>query len=408
LLSVKDRADMGSADFILMINLFVAGLLAAAFLTIAVYDTGRVSARWLALSYGLGMAYFAIEFSIPAFADARLPVVAAFAMFLGATIAFNGGLGHKYGVAPPWPPMLFFLVAASVAVYLVQDLPRQSLTRMMAYQLPYAAMQFAALGIVLFSRQRLTRLDHLLAVVLAASAIQFASKPFIAGALGGWGANPQSYIDTSYALVSQSLGTVFGLALALLALAVLVRDVLTEATSKSETDTLSRLLNRGGFARHAELAMRDAVWHGVPVALVIADLDHFKSINDSYGHASGDHVIETFAGFLREAAAEHHVAGRIGGEEFAIILPGTNLAAARLFAEGTRSAFGALPIEGLAADHRCSASFGVAEFAADEGFSDLMRRADAALYEAKNAGRDCVRVAAIPPRRQAPGVSRSG
>lgn len=383
---------MGSADFILVINLFVAGLLAAAFMTIAIHDVGRVSARWLAFGYGLGMAYFAIEFSIPAFADARLPVVAAFAVFLGATIAFNGGLAHKYGVRPPWAPMLFFLAVASAAVYLVQDLPRHSLTRMMAYQLPYAAMQFTALGIVLSSRQRLGRLDHLLMAVLAASAVQFASKPFIAGALGGWGANPQSYVQTGYALVSQSLGTVFGLAVALLALAILVRDVLAEAMSKSETDTLSRLLNRGGFERHAELAMRDAVRQGIPVALVIADLDHFKNINDSYGHASGDRVIETFAGLLREAAAEHHVAGRIGGEEFAIILPGTNLAAARLFAEGARNAFGALPIEGLPAGHRCSASFGVAELAADEGFSDLLRRADEALYAAKNAGRDCVRV----------------
>lgn len=393
---------MGSADFILVINLFVAGLLAAAFMTIAIYEVGRVPARWLAFGYVLGMAYFAIEFSIPAFADARLPVVVAFAVFLGATIAFNGGLAHKYGVTPPWAPMLFFLAVSSVAVYLVQDLPRQSLTRMMAYQLPYAAMQFTALGIVLSSRQRLRRLDHILMLVLAASAAQFASKPFIAGALGGWGANPQSYVGTSYALVSQSLGTVFGLAVALLALAILVRDVLAEATSKSETDALSRLFNRRGFERHAALAMRDAVRQGVPVALLIADLDYFKSINDSYGHACGDRVIETFAGFLREAAAEHHVAGRIGGEEFAIILPGTNLAAARLFAEGARSAFSALPIDGLPVDHRCSASFGVAELAADESFSDLLRRADDALYAAKNAGRDCVRVSTGRGLRQGP------
>ncbi|CDX41952.1 Diguanylate cyclase [Mesorhizobium sp. ORS 3359] len=395
---------MGSADFILMINLVVAGLLAVAFMAIAAYGTGRVSARWLAFSYLLGMAYFAIEFSIPAFSNARLPVVAAFAVFLGATIAFNGGLAHKYGVRPPWAPMLCFLVVASVAVYLVQDLPRQSLARMMAYQLPYAAMQFAALGIVLSSRQRLAWLDHVLALVLGASAVQFASKPFIAGALGGWGSDPQAYVTTAYALVSQSVGTVFGLALALLALAVLVRDALSEATSKSETDALSRLFNRGGFERHANFAIRDAVRRGVPVALVIADLDYFKSINDNYGHACGDRVIETFAGFLREAAAEHYVAGRIGGEEFAIILPGTNLAAARLFAEGARNAFGALPIEGLPADHRCSASFGVAELAADEGFADLLRRADAALYEAKNAGRDCVRVSGALRRRQTPTI----
>ncbi|MER9050304.1 GGDEF domain-containing protein [Mesorhizobium sp. M0923] len=391
---------MGSANFILVINLFVAGLLAAAFMTIAVYGAGRVSARWLAFGYVLGMAYFAIEFSIPAFDNARPLVVAAFAAFLGATVAFNGGLAHKYGVSRPWPPMLFFLVFATVAVYVVQDLQRQSFVRMAAYQFPYAAMQFTGLTIVLSSRQRRERLDYMLMAVLAASTLQFASKPFIAHTLGGWGANPQSYAQTSYALVSQSIGTVFGLALALVTLAILVRDVLAEATSKSETDTLSRLLNRGGFERHAEIALRDAMRRAVSAALVIADLDHFKRINDTYGHASGDRVIETFAGFLRDAAADHHVAGRIGGEEFAIFLPGTNLAAARLFAEGTRTAFGATPIDCLPADHRCSASFGIAELGPGESFSDLLRRADKALYQAKGSGRDCVRVSAGPAAAQ--------
>jgi diguanylate cyclase (GGDEF)-like protein len=88
-----------------------------------------------------------------------------------------------------------------------------------------------------------------------------------------------------------------------------------------------------------------------------------------------------------------HIAGRIGGEEFAVLLPGTNLAAARLFAEGTRSSFGALPIDSLPLNHRCTASFGVAELQPLESFRDMMRRADAALYEAKKAGRDQVRIA---------------
>ncbi|MHC2794718.1 diguanylate cyclase (GGDEF)-like protein [Mesorhizobium jarvisii] len=387
---------MSGANFILLINLSVAGLLAASFMAVAFHDVGRAPARWFASGYVLGMVYSAIEFSIPAFTDARLPVVTAFAVFLGATIAFNVGLARKYGVAPPWSPMLFFLVAATIVVYFVQDLPRQSLVRMMAYQLPYAVMQFVGLAIVWSSRQRRGRLDRILMAVLAASAVQFASKPFIAHALGGWGANPQAYLQSSYALVSQSLDTVFALAMALLTLAILVRDVLAEVTSRSETDTLSRLLNRGAFTRQAEQAVLGAMRQGVPVALVIADLDHFKSINDNFGHASGDRVIETFAGSLREAAAGYHVAGRIGGEEFAIILPGTNLAAARLFAEGTRSAFGALRIDGLPADISCTASFGVAELHPGETTADLMRRADEALYLAKNAGRDCVRVSAGP------------
>ncbi|TKB30641.1 MAG: GGDEF domain-containing protein, partial [Mesorhizobium sp.] len=123
---------------------------------------------------------------------------------------------HKYGAAPPWAPMLVFLFAATAAVYFVQDLPRESLARMMAYQLPYAAMQLVGVAIVWSSRQRRDRLDHLLMAVLAASALQFVSKPFIAHALGGWGVNPQAYLQINYALVSQSLGTVFGMAIALL------------------------------------------------------------------------------------------------------------------------------------------------------------------------------------------------
>jgi diguanylate cyclase (GGDEF)-like protein len=182
----------------------------------------------------------------------------------------------------------------------------------------------------------------------------------------------------------------------LLALGILMRDALAEATMKSEADALSRLLNRGGFQAHAGIALRTARKQGVPVSLVLADLDHFKAINDSFGHASGDRVIEIFAGFLRDTVTRHHVVGRIGGEEFAILLPGANLTSARLFAEGIRSSFSALPIEGLPADHRCTASFGVAEMQEAEGLAEMMRRADEALYMAKKEGRDRVRVSGPP------------
>lgn len=385
---------MSGASFILAINLFLSGLLAGAFMMIAVYDVRRVSARWLVFTNLLCMAYLIVEFSIPAFADARPPVVAAFALFLASTIAYNVGLARKYEVALRWAPLVVFFFAASVVVYFAQDLPRHSLARMMAYQLPYAIMQLAGAGIVWSSRQRPELLDRMLMATLVGSGAQFAAKPFMAHALGGWGPAPQQYLQTSYAMASQSLGTVFAMAVAVLTLVVLVRDVMRDATARSESDALSGLLNRGGFQRHAELALRDAARHGVPVSLVIADLDHFKAVNDSFGHAAGDHVIETFAGFLRDAAAPSHVAGRMGGEEFAILLPGTNLAAARLFAEGARSAFSSLPIEGLPALHRCTASFGVAELQAQEGLGDLMQRADAALYNAKKGGRDQVRTSA--------------
>jgi diguanylate cyclase (GGDEF)-like protein len=403
---------MSGANFILGINLLVAGLFAAAFTMTATYEAQRAPALRLASAYGIGMGYLAIEFTIPAFRDADAAVTAAFAVFLVATMAFNAALAGKYKVPLPIWPILVFFVVTSGAVWLTQDLPRQSLTRMMAYQLPYALMQFVGLCIVWRSRQPRSPLDRGLMVVLAASVAHFLAKPFIAHALGGWGADPQSYLASPYAMMSQSLGTVLAVALALLMLVILARDVLVDATSRSETDTLSGLLNRGGFQRQAELVLRDATQRHLPLALVIADLDHFKAINDGFGHACGDRVIEAFAGLLREATAGSHVAGRIGGEEFAILLPGSNLAGARLFAEGTRSAFGALAVEGLPFDHRCSASFGVTERLPRDDVADLMQRADRALYEAKKSGRDEVCVATETgdesPRARACGPSGRG
>lgn len=385
---------MSGAEFILAINLFVAGLLASAFMAIAVHDARRVSASWLALSYALGALYCAIEAIIPLVSHFHVLVVLGFATFLGATIVLNGGLARQYDVRPPWKPMLAFLVLATVAIHFVQDLPHHSLGRMMAYQLPFGAMQFIGAILVVSARKRFDRLDHALVGILVFSGAHFIAKPFVAHALGGNGSDPQAYLGSTYALFSQATGTVLALSVALLILVILARDVLAEATARSEVDALSGLLNRGGFERRAATALRESVRQGLPVTLVISDLDHFKAINDGYGHASGDRVIEAFSRFILESKAGHHVAGRIGGEEFAIMLPGAHLAAARLFAEGARSAFSALPIEGLPASRRFTASFGVAELVAGEGIDQLMRRADAALYEAKKDGRDCVRIAA--------------
>jgi diguanylate cyclase (GGDEF)-like protein len=264
-------------------------------------------------------------------------------------------------------------------------------------------MQAVAVGIILSARL-LKPIDRVFAVLLSLSALQFLSKPFIAYAVGGPGRDPQAYIGSEYAMISQTLGALFGIAVALTMLILLARDVLLDFATKSETDTLSGLLNRRGFERRAGSLIAISAAEGVPVSVVIADLDHFKSINDRFGHASGDRVIEAFAAFLAEAAAGRHVAGRVGGEEFAVLLPGTNLAAARLFAEGARTAFSSLAVEGLPASHRFTASFGVAERSPGEDVSDFMNRADGALYLAKRAGRNCVRVAGpelVPLRQQA-------
>jgi diguanylate cyclase (GGDEF)-like protein len=102
-------------------------------------------------------------------------------------------------------------------------------------------------------------------------------------------------------------------------------------------------------------------------------------------------VITAFADCLTQCVGGSHLVGRIGGEEFAILMLGANVSTGRLFAEGARAAFGCLPIPGLPEHMRCTASFGVAEWREGEVIAGLFARADQALYDAKEAGRDCVR-----------------
>lgn len=391
---------MGSAVFILAINMSVAGLLATAFFLVGLYDRNQSASRWLASAYVCGLGYYAVEAAIPFLGDATPAVVFGFAVFLLATVLFNVGIARKYAAHCPWGLMAVLFVVSVAAVAAVQELPRHSFVRMMAYQAPFAIMQSIAVALILSKTGRRT-IDTVFAVLLTASVLHFLLKPFLAQAVGGWGADPQAYLQSSYALFSQTAGAVFALAVALTILVILVRDTLLEMAARSETDTLSGLLNRRGFERRADAAMSAAVDQGLPVSLVIADIDHFKSVNDSYGHAVGDNVIASFAAFLGTAASDHHVAGRIGGEEFAIVLPGTNLMAARLFAEGARSALSAMPVDGLPEERRVTASFGVAELTPGESASSLMRRADAALYAAKNSGRDCVRLSGEVPSTRA-------
>ena len=165
---------------------------------------------------------------------------------------------------------------------------------------------------------------------------------------------------------------------------------------EAQTDPLSGLLNRRGFEERALPLVRQAKTSGSPLCLILADLDHFKCVNDVHGHGVGDSVIVAFSRLLGEHSAGMVVVGRTGGEEFAMLLPGRDVSVVRLFAEGLRVAVCQTTLPDVPETvGPISASFGVAGLLPDEDLSGLFRRADGALYEAKHEGRNRVRVA--PP-----------
>jgi diguanylate cyclase (GGDEF)-like protein len=157
------------------------------------------------------------------------------------------------------------------------------------------------------------------------------------------------------------------------------------------TDELTGLVNRRRFLAALEAEVVRARRLGGPLTVVLADLDDFKPINDRHGHHAGDAVLVGFADVIRDHVRDVDVAGRLGGEEFALLLPETDLDGARSGAERLRRSLEERDLA-LSDGHveRVTASFGVAQLEAGQSRDELLRAADAALYRAKAEGKNRV------------------
>jgi diguanylate cyclase (GGDEF)-like protein len=384
---------MSAASFLLAINLLFAGLFATAFGIVAVYYRSA-GAKWMSIAYATGMGYVLLEFALPFQVNATPVVYLIFATFL-IVLAFSTiALARHYQTRPP-----LLALAAVIALSLFVNLftiesPRDWLLGGLVYQGPYTLMQLTTIWVVANARKH-RALDKTLIAMLGISALHFLMKPFLAAFLGS-GPSPQSYINTLYAAVSQSTGAVIMTSVGLLILLIIVRDMMAEVTERSETDTLSGLLNRRGFDEQAEKGRAMAARASAPAVVIVADLDHFKRVNDTYGHDAGDAAIAAFAAVLRKSFDMRAIIGRRGGEEFAVMWPGADLRAARGAAAQVRQALANMSAAERGTPEPITASFGIAAMHAGDSLSYMMRRADGALYDAKARGRDRASIAAAP------------
>jgi diguanylate cyclase (GGDEF)-like protein len=164
-------------------------------------------------------------------------------------------------------------------------------------------------------------------------------------------------------------------------------------------DGLTGMLNRRAFFEQADSARLLALRLRKPIALLMLDIDHFKHLNDGYGHACGDEALKLFADTARGVLREHDVIGRLGGEEFALALPGTALEGAVDAAERLRIAVAEAPAIACAPGYRMAVSIGVVMIEPFEELTAALARADHALYVAKTSGRNRVEVGAPMLRR---------
>ena len=196
-----------------------------------------------------------------------------------------------------------------------------------------------------------------------------------------------AYSETVHSLVMYFSVSLLSIPLGAVLLFATAMEIFTNLHSKSVTDGMTGLMNRSSFEDEAGQAIRTAR----TASLIVCDIDHFKMINDSEGHAAGDEVIRKLAACMKSMCAADQLAGRVGGEEFCVLLPMANAEMASLFAENLRTQIALTGMKN--GDRAVTVSMGIAALTAREDYKSLFERADAALYEAKRTGRNRVCIA---------------
>ncbi|MCR4277408.1 MAG: GGDEF domain-containing protein [Candidatus Berkelbacteria bacterium] len=176
---------------------------------------------------------------------------------------------------------------------------------------------------------------------------------------------------------------------------------ISQLKSRLTTDELTKILNRRGLIEILRPWAREVAYQLAnpdrrkalivrALSLVFADIDHFKKVNDTYGHLAGDLVLKTVAKILRENVREIDIVGRYGGEEIVLGLIGANLSDSKKISEHLRKKIADTPIKFRDQMIKVTASFGVATLSANLNLEELIKNADEALYRAKNSGRNKV------------------
>jgi diguanylate cyclase len=177
-----------------------------------------------------------------------------------------------------------------------------------------------------------------------------------------------------------------------------LRQELVRAHETAKTDALTGLLNRGAFDENLDTHLKNNLQSNSELCLVMLDLDHFKKVNDTYGHVVGDNVLRYAANLMKQHITEHHHAARYGGEEMAIIMPNTPINEAIKIAESIRTSLAMNPLKRKGSKESIgivTVSIGVSSLKSNDSTESLIERADRAMYRAKNNGRNQVMIESI-------------
>ncbi|MGC2242975.1 MAG: diguanylate cyclase [Candidatus Aquilonibacter sp.] len=360
--------SFATGSLIMAVGLFIANLRAAHM---------RVMTLWVAANFLI----FAAWVLYGAFGETAQAIVGVVAFAL-----FVGGYGLEFSALSLFcgrrisPRLLAGLIVAGVAANILTVVadPGETRWRILCGSLVISAWFAASAVTLILGPRREERTSRLMtAGFFVALAIAYGLRAVFANGV------------QSLVLAVNYVG-LFGTSLGFILMTKERAD--SELIRTASMDSLTSLLNRRSFIESAERELHRADRQQLQTSVLMLDLDHFKEVNDTYGHPVGDLVLASFARVLRSTLRPFDVVGRYGGEEFCVLLPGTGIDEAVSIAERIRLVAGNTLVETRASTVAYAVSTGVVEArASDTSLSDLVDRADRALYQAKAGGRNCVR-----------------
>ena len=342
------------------------------------------------LGYVIAAVLIGFSFAINHYSQepgARIVQMLVGTLSIAAVISLVWSMCHRLGQATPLGLWLGIGLGAVTVVGLA-DHGRDVTASLLAVNLACGVVMVMGTQIMAQAPSH-QFVDRLLVWIFGLVAAQFFIRPLAVIMLGG-AMSTAAYRGSAGHAVLVVTAAMFTLALTGAILAATISDQIRAVRQAVRKDDLSGLLRRSAFEEEAQAIIARARGEGRAVSMVIADLDHFKQINDRRGHPAGDAVIRAFGGIIAGAVRPTDLAGRIGGEEFGVLAWDCPEQPAANLAERLRGALAAEPIDAFGAELALTASFGVAQLRAGETYDELYARTDAALYRAKDRGRDTV------------------
>lgn len=342
------------------------------------------------LGFALGYLFFAIGFLVTHF----LPGDASFTFHttqffytLGVTM-FLGSCCERVGRQLHLPSIATIYAISALVLALAINFTDNAGPALILLNIGYGAMYMVGLTTLIAARRR-DWSDIAIIFLMAFSATDFFVRPSLTVMFEQTIPAGQYQESIYYSLIGLVLGvkSILG---AMILLGATIVEWTNSLRESSEKDALTGLQNRAAFEQSMLTLLPRAQSERRPVSLVVADIDHFKQVNDIWGHQAGDQAISGFGELISRMVRGCDTAGRIGGEEFCIAVWNCPNEPAERLAERIRLAFASLEHADLNDDIRLTASFGLATANEGETYEQLFARADAALYQAKSRGRNRV------------------